>query len=178
MTGSSWLPRSFSGCWAHAALAVKPKIAATRLARTRRGRSTKALVCAQTKPREWQAEEKPPRTSPRVARGRQTPRSIEPRLRRPAGRSAAEAAASARERCIMPPADAFPGRPRQRLSISLVALAVELVHPTTGNRSFVNVTAVEPTRVGRPFKPRQSGNPCRPKRTRRTGCRKPSCGVL
>ena len=34
---------------------------------------------------------------------------------------------------------------------------------TAGNRSFVNVTAAEPTRVGR-LKPRQSGNPCRPKR--------------
>src|SRR5262245_16273002 len=29
---------------------------------------------------------------------------------------------------------------------SLVVLAVELVHPTAGNRSFVNVTAAEPTR--------------------------------
>jgi hypothetical protein len=73
---------------------------------------------------------------------RETPCSIGLRPCRPRAevarrRSAAEAPASARDRCTMPPC--------RSLSPSLVALAVELVQGR--NTSFVNLPAPEPTRA-------------------------------
>src|SRR5262245_40368304 len=50
---------------------------------------------------------------------------------------------------------------------------MELVHAKDGNRPFANVTAAEPTRMGR-----QRGNPMPAERFKETGCRKPSYGVM
>src|SRR5262245_22023521 len=99
-----------------------------------------APVRARTLARERQGEE--PRTSPRVARRRHTPRSKEPRLRRPAGSSAAEAAASAHERCMDAPHRClFRPTPAKTLD-SLVALAAERFTLQLGI-----VAAAEPTRA-------------------------------
>jgi hypothetical protein len=104
LTGSSWLSGSFNGSSADTALAVKDKIAPKRVATTPRTGFTQVNAS--------QID-------------RETRRSIGYRLCRlraavARSRSVAEAAASARDRCTMPPC--------RCLSRSLVALAVELVH--------------------------------------------------
>src|SRR5262249_5917815 len=120
-----------------------------------------APVRARTPARERQAVEKPPRTSPRVAGSRHTPRSIEPRLRRPAGSSAAEAAASAHERCMDAPHRClFRPTPAKTLD-SLVALAVERFTLQLGIDLFLLTLRQLNLRGRTTFKPRQSGNPCR-----------------
>ena len=165
LTGSSWLSASFSSSSANAALAVKHKITPTTLATTAGTEGCanpqslfRQAIASQTRTpaREERAKEKPPRTSPCGARGGQIPRSKGPRLRRPqvavaARRSAAEATASARERYTMPPTTPFPADYPGKDSRFIGRAGLELVHAKDGNRPLVNVTAAEPTRMGRPF---------------------------